>query len=205
MSRPASPEPDIRSTERQEFCAQRDASITTNFPLAKAALSYLGEIYPRAVRFDELLLQAFRLLDPDSPQNDQQPDEERQLAELLLKAYGVGVVEFHLHVPEFTPIPGERPLASPLARYQAQHGTITTSLLGINVRIEDFLGLQFLLLLDGTRDRTALIRDFSEVINSNVQPATDGTADDKAKLLRELPERLEERLNDLGRRGFLLA
>lgn len=204
-SRPASPEPDFRSTERQEFCAHRDSSMITNFPLAKAALVHLGKIYPQALGFDDLLVKAFRLLNPDSPQSKPQPDDERELAELLLKAYGVGIVEFHKHVPQFTAIPGERPLASPLARFQAQRGRISTSLLGHNVKIDDFLGLQFLLLLDGTRDRAALIRDFGEVITANLQPATDATADDKTRLLQELPERLEERLNGLGRRGFLLA
>jgi methyltransferase-like protein/cyclopropane fatty-acyl-phospholipid synthase-like methyltransferase len=203
-ARPASAVQDIGSSERVEFVAHRDASITTNFPLAKAAFLHLEEIYPRAIRLDELLVLAFRRLNTGAPQSDQ-ADQERQLGDLLLKAYGVGVVDFHLHVPRFTLLPGERPLASPLARLQAERRTITTSLLGHNVKIEDSLGIQFLLLLDGTRDRAALLRDFGEVISSSVQlSAPDGTAVDKTKLLQELPQRLEERLLDLGRRGFLL-
>lgn len=204
-ARPATPDQDLRSVERLEFFAHRDASITTNFPLAKAALSHLGEIHPQAIRFDELLVVAFRLLGTDPPESER-ADQKRELADLLVKAYGVGVVDFHLHVARFTLTPGERPLASPLARLLAQRGAITTSLLGHNVKIEDTLGVQFLLLLDGTRDRAALLRDFGEVISSSVErSAPDGTTVDKTKLLQELPERLEERLLDLGRRGFLLG
>ena len=208
LSSPArrqSPDQDLRSSEREEFQVDRDASITTDFPLAKAAIYYLGEIYPRAIRFDELLDQAFQLLNSNSSLSNRDSDQTRQLADLILKAYGAGVVEFHLHLPRLAIVPGEHPLASPLARLQAQQGTITTTLLGNNVRIEDFLGLQFLLLLDGTRDRAALLKDFSEVINEHIQPGPDGNTDERMKLLQELPERLEQKLLDLGRRGFLLA
>ena len=192
---------DLGSTEREEFQAHKDASLTTDFPLAKAALFHLGEIYPRAIRFDELVLRAFQLLDSSK----QDADQAQQLAELILKAYGVGLVEFHLHLPRLAIVPGERPLASPLARLQAQQGAITTTLLGNNVRIDDFLGRQFLILLDGTRDRAALMKDFAAVISEHVQPERDGKTDEKAKLLQELPGRLEQKLLDLGRRGFLLA
>jgi SAM-dependent methyltransferase len=201
-AQPGSTNLDLNSDEPEKFHAPEDASATTNFPLAKAALFYLGQIYPRAVRFDDLLAEAGGLLGPASPLNGAEGDQaERMLAELLIRIYGVGVVEFHLHVPQFTVVPGERPLASSLARFQARLGPMTTSLFGNNVRFEDFLGRQFLLLLDGTRDRAALLRDFREVIRS--QPQADDAETDK--VMRDLPEQLEEKLLDLGRRGFLLA
>ena len=119
--------------------------------------------------------------------------------------FGVGVVELRLHAPNFSEIPGERPLASPLARIQAQKSTLVSSLVGNNVRHDDPLGRQFLLLLDGTRDRETLIRKFRETIEANYSSSEPEITNKKDELLRELPVRLEERLKDLARRGFSLT
>jgi SAM-dependent methyltransferase len=203
-ARPTSSTLDFRSNEPEEFRAE-DTRARTNFPLAKAALFYLGEIYPQAIRYDELLSQALRMLGTDAP-SDQLDFENlsRTLAEFIFRTYGVGLVGFHLHLPKFTVIPGERPLASPLARLQAKRGTITTTLLGNNVKLEDSLGRQFLLLLDGSRDHAALVRDFGAVIESSIQQG-DIAASDKTMLLHDLPEQIEQKLADLGKKGFLLA
>lgn len=204
-ARPESAKVDLNSNKTEKFLASEEITAATNFPLAKAALLHLGEIYPCAIHFDDLLVEAGRLIGPVNPLDGEEAEKaSRTLAELLFKIYGVGVIEFHMHLPQFTVIPGERPLASSLARLQAQQGPITTSLFGNNVRFDDFLGRQFLLLLDGTRDRTALIKDFSEIMQQSFQ-SDDGPTNDQVTMLKELPDRLEEKLLDLGRRGFLLA
>ncbi|HEX6730153.1 MAG TPA: class I SAM-dependent methyltransferase [Pyrinomonadaceae bacterium] len=208
-ARPVSGELDLRSTKVERFKAPKDADMTTNFPLAKAAMFHLGQIYPRALRFDDLVTEGFRLIGGSSAISEQEMIKDSQtLAELMLKTYGAGVLEFHLHRPRLTIHPGERPLASPLARLQARSGAMTTSLLGNNVRIDDFVGLQLLLLLDGTRDRVALIQDLLTIIeldSKSSSPALKITTDDRRTLIQELPQQLDVKIAELARLGFLLA
>ncbi len=52
--------------------------------------------------------------------------------------------------------PGERPLASPLARWQATHSSDLTSLAYTTVRMEEPAARLLVTLLDGTRDRPAI-------------------------------------------------
>src|SRR5207249_5246121 len=132
-----------------------------------------------------------------TPPRERETDSEeaRALAEVIFKTYGAGVVEFHLHVPTFTVTPGERPLASALARLQAQQGPITTSLLGNSVNFDDVLGRQLLVLLDGSRDRAGLLRDFWTLIESTIQAGPEEvTAAERAKLRQDLPQQVEEKL-----------
>jgi hypothetical protein len=58
--------------------------------------------------------------------------------------------------------PGDRPLASPLARFQAQRGETTlASLRHYPVSVEDEATRAFLGLLDGTRTREDLAREIA--------------------------------------------
>lgn len=59
----------------------------------------------------------------------------------------------------FTRAPGERPLAAPLARWQAQRGADVTTLRHTRLTIRDDAGRAILAHCDGTRDRAALARD----------------------------------------------
>jgi hypothetical protein len=80
----------------------------------------------------------------------------RPLEEFLTDAYAAGLVDLHVRPPALTIRPPDRPLASPLARLQAQRGDSVTTLLHTQVRIADANALRLLPLVDGTRDRTAL-------------------------------------------------
>jgi len=66
-AQPASAKVDFWSTETERFTASEDASATTNFPLTKAALFHLSQIYPRSERFDDLVAEATRMLGPRDP------------------------------------------------------------------------------------------------------------------------------------------
>ena len=54
---------------------------------------------------------------------------------------------------------GERPVASALARVQAARGTHVTNLWHATVEVPDDLGRRLITLLDGTRDRAALLQE----------------------------------------------
>ena len=207
-ARPLSAKVDVKSKTIEEFRGPKESVIATSLPLAKAAMLHLGRIYPRSARFDDLLAQAYQIMGASPSANDTEANEAAQtLAELIVKTYGAGVVALHLHEPDFVLVPGERPLASPLARLQARQGAIVTSLLGITVKFEDFLARQLLVILDGTKDRGALLREFRRLIESNIQTSsgTNETIAEQERFLQTLPQQLEEKIAELGRLGFLLA
>jgi methyltransferase-like protein len=205
-ARPVSPTPDIKSNAVEEFRRPKEGSISTDFPLTKAAMVYLSEIYPRSAHFDVLLAKACSLIGPSH--KDCASDEDAQtFAEVMLKTYGAGVVELHLHEPQFVLEPSEYPQASPLARLQAQEGTIITSLFPSTLSLEDDLGRHLLVLLDGTRNRTAVLEELRKMIEANVEksPQDEEALTERKRFLEALPDELENQLNKLGRLGLLIA
>jgi methyltransferase-like protein len=131
-----------------EFKGPHGAGMSTRHPLAKAALTCLGEAWPRALAFEELL---GRVASKDA----------RALAEILYWSAAAGLVELHACPVRCAARAGERPLASPLARLQLQHGEEVTTLRHTTVTVEGALERELILLLDGTRDRAALLQALS--------------------------------------------
>jgi methyltransferase-like protein/cyclopropane fatty-acyl-phospholipid synthase-like methyltransferase len=201
---PTSPTPDLKSKSIEEFRTKKDAAATTDLPLAKAALLFLGEIHPRGIRFEELTRRACELAGKSEPNNG---DDAQTLAEVILRSFSAGVVELHLHEPTFSVEAGTFPLASPLARWQARRGDVVTTLLHESLRIADNLALQLIQLLDGTRDRGALSRELSSLMEANME-SSDNAAEfpaEKESLLSAIPQQLEQKLAELGKLGLLLA
>jgi len=67
--------------------------------------------------------------------------------------------------------PGERPVASPLARWQAARGPDLTSLAYATVRMEEPAARLLVTLLDGTRDRDAIRAALVERAGVELSPA----------------------------------
>ncbi|MGI8856596.1 MAG: methyltransferase regulatory domain-containing protein [Thermomicrobiales bacterium] len=148
--RARAPAPDIHSPSPETFVGLTGAEMTTNHPLAKAALRALGEQWPQAIHFPALLALA--------TENSGTADDEgaRLLANVVLGAYTAGLIELHVQPLPFTLRVSATPLASPLARLQLRDGPIVTSLRHTSVRMDDIRGSALLELLDGTRDLAAL-------------------------------------------------
>jgi SAM-dependent methyltransferase len=85
---------------------------------------------------------------------------EEELAAQLVAAFDVGDVEFYAVPPPAATVPGERPRASALVRSQARPGALVTTLLSQLVRVTDEPTGALLRLLDGTRDRAAILEAF---------------------------------------------
>jgi cyclopropane fatty-acyl-phospholipid synthase-like methyltransferase len=198
---------DISANVVEEFQGKKGSGVATDLPLGKAALLHLGKIYPCSVRFNELLVESRRILVSNGHEAaaiDQ--DSEEALAALLLKAYGAGVLEMHMFAPKFASIPGDRPLAYPLAQLQAVEGPIITTLLHNNIKLEDDLGRQLLLLLDGERTRTDLLRELQLIIEAAETETTDAqSSTEREKFLDHMPQDLEDKLHLLAKLGLLLA
>lgn len=116
---------------------------------------------------------------------------EAGLGDLLFGAARVGAVSLHLTNPALVIEPGERPVASPIARLQLEAGDLVTSLCHDSVKLDDAAGRRLVGLLDGSRDRDALVRELGESLDA------DGAASRHAAL--------DQRLAHLGRLALLLA
>jgi hypothetical protein len=83
----------------------------------------------------------------------------REEADLALELFRRDLLELG-SVPGLATPPGEKPLASPLVRYQAAHGDPAVFTLRHRVlAVEDAEGRRLLTLLDGSRDRDTLARE----------------------------------------------
>ena len=127
------------------------------------------------------------------------------LGDILLQVYAAGLVELHVHQPQLSTVAGERPLASPLARWQLKQGAVVTTLLCTGLEIEDALGQKLLQLLDGTRDRPALLKELRALVESGEFEIEDKSEESQRKFLENLPGLLEESLARFAKLGLLLA
>jgi len=167
----------------EEFHGPLGSSMTTAHPVAKAVMAQLTEVWPQSLAFPELLERVRSRLGRSDPQ------DPRALGEILLRTCQAGLVELHVHQPRFTLQPGERPLASPLARFQLHSSDMIATLRHTRVRIEGALERQLLLLADGTRDRAALL----EALNAFAAPRLIST------------QELQDALAKIARLALLLA
>lgn len=150
--------PDLTLGVPAKFRTASGASMTSDHPVAKAALTELRAAFPAPRSFSELFVDAVRRVGSANEAEDRQG-----LAKLLLGGYRVGLLELHLDPPRFARAAGARPKLSPLARVQLDAGAeALTSLRPSIVRMENPISRELLRLLDGTRDRAAVLIDLAE-------------------------------------------
>lgn len=148
-SRSASAEPDPDAVRGLSFAVRGDAAADGGPKgLLGSALALLRSRAPDTVGFDEL--RAALGADPGA------------LAEAVLEGFRAELVMPHSAPLRAVRADSERPLASPLARWQAQHEPEVTSLAYTSVRMEEPAARLLLTLLDGTRDRAAIRAEFAE-------------------------------------------
>ena len=97
-----------------------------------------------------------------------------------------------------------RPSASPVARWQIERGPMVTSVFHFSVQVEDELGRELLRLLDGTRDRAALVDELFRFLRR--KDALAQPDQDPARTLETIRAELErnlQKLARLGRRSFV--
>ncbi len=121
------------------------SSLTTDDAFAARVLEPIGARWPAAVAVAELVA-------PGAPSA-----EREAVCESLLRCYAADFVQLHRCPPASGADPGQRPRTSPLARLQARDGELVTNLRHGSVRLEDDLARRLVMLLDGTRDRAALV------------------------------------------------
>ncbi len=177
-ARPVSANPDLREGVAELFRGPRGSALETDYAAAKIALCRLSEIWPQAIYFPELL-----------PRGD-----AARLAGILLQGYRLGLLELHTLPAQFAAVAGECPMASPLARLQAQQSAVVTTLRHTLVEVDDAIDRCVLLLLDGTRNRGALMEGVRKFLRSGAVAIEESVT----------TESLEVRLERLAKEALLL-
>jgi len=142
-----SAEPDLAEGVEEEFQGPLNSGMKTAHPIAKALLAALIDESPQALSFDELLSRA------------DAEDCRTEAAQILLATSLAGLTELRTaRLPLVTTV-SRRPVASPLARYQALQGGPLTTLHHATVEVEGDLEMKLVSRLDGTRDHRTLSRE----------------------------------------------
>jgi hypothetical protein len=164
---------------------------SSNGSSGPAAGTRLALAAPRSLSFDEL---HSLLGGPD----------RGALADELWRAFRAGEVELSAAADRHVTLAGERPEASPVARWQAARGPELTSLAHDPVRLDDPLGRLLVRLCDGTRDRAALVDALVAAVGSELQLTIDGNPVTDGESVRgQLAAGLDRNLEILAKMAML--
>lgn len=172
-----------------------DGEITLNHPLAKAAVRLLGQAWPHGYAVADLLTAARAAGGSDG--------SAAELSQLLVTLYGGGMVELSTQTAASVLTVSERPEVSALVRWQIERSPVITTLRHTNGALEGAYIRRLVRLLDGTRDRTAVLgelrgwvesgeaaRECARCVDGNGTPEAVPEADQLATTLEESLRRL---------------
>ena len=182
----------VRDTAVAQFQSPDGAVLTSDHPVTKAAMLRLAEIAPVALPFTDLLETAREQVYGAAAAQTPIDQDARLLAMNILQAYSYSsrLVELHVHRPPFVRHVGQRPVASSLARRQLSQGqTKVTNLRHERVKL-DPISQALLPYLDGTHDRTALLRQLAAHVTAGDLTLADAEGVEEA----ELPEKLSREM-----------
>ncbi len=182
--------------------------LSNKRPVTKEAMHYLVESWPQAIYFDALLkLGRARVgLPPDAAAIAR---NAQALSEHLLAGYrySASLVEPHSYAPPIVAEVSERPIASAVARFQAQRYPQVVNLRHERVKLDAF-NRYLLPYLDGSRDQAALadallagpLADGRLVVRQD-----DQSMPSAGEVKQILAEQLERRLYQLARSALLIG
>lgn len=126
---------------------------------------------------------------------------------MLFVCYRAGLVELHSWKPQLTPKPGNKPLASPLARLQSVEGDLITTLRHDQVWMRQEVNRKLLQLLDGTRDRSMILYDLERELlpDQTVEAADPQKERDTRNIIDRLKTDLHRCLEGFARLGLLIS
>jgi SAM-dependent methyltransferase len=145
---------EIEASATSTFVSASGGQMATTLPSMKVAIAYLGSIWPRRARYQDLV-EVVREQVEGAGQSFT-PDDQTRLAVRLLECCLEGLLDLHGEREPFAPSPGERPRASQLARQEAVRSDVVASRQQVPLRLELF-DRYVLAQLDGTRDVRELV------------------------------------------------
>ncbi len=192
--------------------AAGEAVVSIASPLLKAVCLALGEVWPQCLTFVEILQtikKSLRKVDKATYLTIMSPDNIQEVKTLLLEFHLKKIIELHVYPPQFTTHISDSPLASPLARLISRDSHEVPNLRHETIQL-DFATGDLLGYLDGTRNRQDLLDLLWKRIEEGKLLLYQGgdkkmTSDiDRAELQKFLVNYIEEGLQTLARKGFLM-
>jgi methyltransferase-like protein len=192
------------SNDILEFRLPDGKTLSINNPLVKSLLLHLGSHWPRRFPFDDVCMAVCERLNITTA--NEIADTNSQLPEIILQCFLAKFLELHVHSPEFALQPDNKPLASPVARLQVQRGlTRVVNLLHFATDLQS-LDRLVLPLLDGTRDRAAVVEVLvDKALTGSLDIQEEGVPVTDPRRVRELLEpALDATLEDLAATALLI-
>ena len=153
------------------FASSDGASLTTDHPVVVEALHHVSRLFPRSCPVPELLAHARQATASAATFED----DARALSLSLTRAFELGLIVLQLDAPRFAGSVPARPLASPLARAQLDRGSeMIANLRPSIVSMDSRPAIELLRLLDGTRDREAILADLADRMATFPVPGQEG-------------------------------
>jgi SAM-dependent methyltransferase len=196
-------EPDLRAGVKVVYQTPKSGRCATDSSLGKAALAVLAQMWPIPLPFDQLTEEAARLLGNAGLGGELTQSAKESLPGFLAQLYSAGVIELRSVMPPFAAEVSERPVASPLARWQVLRGRMLTTAFHLSVQVEDEVGRNVLLWLDGTLDRRQLLEKLWLWLKS--RGALVLTGGDETAARNKIAADLEQNLAKLAQLGLLVG
>ena len=200
--------PDLETDAPCAFgLAGGDRGVQTGDRISKAALVELREAWPQAVGFPELFVASCERLGV-APGDDAARVVEvaQHLAGFLLRCHLSDLMGLHAGPLPFVTRSGDRPVACPVARFQAAEGDRVTNRRHVPVSLSE-TGRRILCWLDGTRDRAALLDALCAAVEAGelARPRPQPGSAEAVPLRERLGATLASLLERLGRGALLVA
>jgi methyltransferase-like protein/trans-aconitate methyltransferase len=162
----------------EEFHGPKSSKVKTAHRVVLRMMHKLVDVWPAAIPFSAL--------------SEGQSEHDAEL-KVILALYSSGLIEARTVPPAFTLNAGERPVASPLARWQAVRNVPITTLRHTTIVTSGDLERRLISLLDGTRTRTELYAELVPMLNTTT------------KTEEELKAELETTLETLGKLCIMVS
>lgn len=191
--RPLTENYEIASAKTVKFVDAKGVGIEIDHPLTKAALVHLGEIWGRAIGFPELLELAGKKI-------ENLEDFENESATTRAIFYrifsGTDVIKLHLFQPKANTEAGEKPKINRLSGLQIMQANNVSTLLNLDLQIDDEISRRLIILMDGTRNKQDLFTEMSIFVE------TSDEIDDKQDFLNNLENWLDDSIRQLAKLGL---
>jgi methyltransferase-like protein/cyclopropane fatty-acyl-phospholipid synthase-like methyltransferase len=202
--RPASATPNIKSDAEERYLGPGDIVLTTRAPVVKATVTSLAQWWPTPFPFQALCEAVAERLGLGVGNAERVQDA---VGTWVLGSYtSSNILELSVTPPSFTATPGEKPVASPLARRQAQTSKVVTNLRHEQLTLGD--AERFMVtVLDGTMDRPTLTERLGELVDKGVLTArqNDQPVTDKELARKVVAESVDPLIQSLARSALLTA
>jgi SAM-dependent methyltransferase len=200
--RPEAADPPAAQAGQATFNSPRGDALVVEEPLTRAALQHLAKIWPRAAAFPALVRAAGEILVREGDAQALGPQPVEMLATTLLGAYRSNLLYLHAEPPGLSEVAGARPLASELARRQAEGGPIVTNLRHAPIKLDGALH-PFLMLLDGSRSTDELAPELERLLAEGAQ-GEEAAGFTPADSQQAAVARAAEALDALAKMGLIL-